>query len=138
MGFKRLITVCNFHCYIFAARNGLSESELEDILSCDDDVLNDVYQYWNPPLRRLPPLMMARLRTDLQQYLGMPINFIPTDTQVHISLPSFLYILFIYISLLKNAISRLDLQNDNTGICSKMFMFHSSLSNDICRHMLIN
>lgn len=53
-----------------SARNGLSESELEDILSCDDDVLNDVYQYWKPPLRRLPPLLMARLRTDLQQYLG--------------------------------------------------------------------
>ncbi|XP_061197445.1 NACHT and WD repeat domain-containing protein 2-like [Saccostrea echinata] len=55
--------------YLTAARNGLSESELEDILSCDDDVLNDVYQYWKPPIRRLPPLMMARLRTDLQQYL---------------------------------------------------------------------
>lgn len=53
------------------ARNGLSESELEDILSCDDDVLNDVYQFWKPPLRRLPPLLMARLRTDLQQYLGI-------------------------------------------------------------------
>ncbi|XP_022342057.2 NACHT and WD repeat domain-containing protein 2-like isoform X2 [Crassostrea virginica] len=55
--------------YLTVARNGLSESELEDILSCDDDVLNDVYQYWKPPLRRLPPLLMARLRTDLQQYL---------------------------------------------------------------------
>lgn len=55
----------------YTARNGLSESELEDILSCDDDVLNDVYQFWKPPLRRLPPLLMARLRTDLQQYLGI-------------------------------------------------------------------
>lgn len=55
--------------YLTTARNGLSESELEDILSCDDDVLNDVYQFWKPPLRRLPPLLMARLRTDLQQYL---------------------------------------------------------------------
>lgn len=40
-------------------------------MSCDDDVLNDVYQFWKPPLRRLPPLLMARLRTDLQQYLGI-------------------------------------------------------------------
>ncbi|KAK3084596.1 hypothetical protein FSP39_016054 [Pinctada imbricata] len=55
--------------YLTAARNGLSESELEDILSCDEDVLNDVYMYWTPPLRRLPPLLLVRLRTDLQQYL---------------------------------------------------------------------
>ena len=32
--------------YITAAKNGLTESELEDILSCDDEVLEDVYQYW--------------------------------------------------------------------------------------------
>ena len=52
------------------AKNGLSESELEDILSCDNDVLNDVYVYWTPPIRRLPPLLMVRLRTDLSSYLG--------------------------------------------------------------------
>ena len=32
--------------YITAAKSGLTESELEDILSCDDDVLEDVFQYW--------------------------------------------------------------------------------------------
>ena len=32
--------------YITAAKSGLTESELEDILSCDDEVLEDVYQYW--------------------------------------------------------------------------------------------
>ena len=52
------------------AKNGLSESELEDILSCDDDVLNDVYMYWTPPIRRLPPLLLVRLKTDLSSYLG--------------------------------------------------------------------
>ena len=57
--------------FIFCtAKNGLSESELEDILSCDDDVLNDVYMYWTPPIRRLPPLLLVRLRTDLSSYLG--------------------------------------------------------------------
>jgi hypothetical protein len=55
---------------ISPARCGLSESELEDILSCDDDVLNDVYAYWMPPVRRLPPLLLVRLKTDLSQYLG--------------------------------------------------------------------
>ncbi|XP_061186244.1 NACHT and WD repeat domain-containing protein 2-like [Saccostrea echinata] len=55
--------------YITAAKHGLSEFELEDILSCDDDVLNDVYQFWTPPIRRLPPLLIVRLRYDLRWYL---------------------------------------------------------------------
>ncbi|XP_052082166.1 uncharacterized protein LOC127719866 isoform X2 [Mytilus californianus] len=55
--------------YLTAANLGLTETELEDILACDDDVLNDVYEYWTPPIRRLPPLLLVRLRHDLQQYL---------------------------------------------------------------------
>ncbi|XP_069134939.1 NACHT domain- and WD repeat-containing protein 1-like [Argopecten irradians] len=55
--------------YLTTATNGLSEAELEDILSCDDVVLNDVYVYWTPPVRRLPPLLLVRLRTDLQEYV---------------------------------------------------------------------
>ncbi|XP_021375216.1 NACHT and WD repeat domain-containing protein 2-like isoform X2 [Mizuhopecten yessoensis] len=55
--------------YLTTATSGLSESELEDILSCDDIVLNDVYVYWTPPMRRLPPLLLVRLRTDLQEYI---------------------------------------------------------------------
>ena len=60
----------------FLAKNGVTEAELEDILSCDDDVLNDVYMYWTPPIRRLPPLLLVRIRTDLSQYLGklLPLN----------------------------------------------------------------
>uniref|UniRef100_K1Q937 Uncharacterized protein n=1 Tax=Magallana gigas TaxID=29159 RepID=K1Q937_MAGGI len=52
--------------YITAAKSGLSEAELEDILSCDDDVLNDVYMYWTPPIRRLPPLLLVRLKASLE------------------------------------------------------------------------
>jgi len=55
---------------VFLAKAGLTETELEDVLSCDDDVLNDVYMYWTPPIRRLPPLLLVRLRADLDQYLG--------------------------------------------------------------------
>lgn len=47
----------------------VSENEIEDIISCDDDVLNDVYQYHTPPLRRLPPLLWVRIRADLTDYL---------------------------------------------------------------------
>lgn len=32
--------------YITLARDGLSFAELEHLLSLDDDVLNDVFQYW--------------------------------------------------------------------------------------------
>nr|XP_002734441.2 PREDICTED: uncharacterized protein LOC100378314 [Saccoglossus kowalevskii] len=54
--------------YITAGRSGLTENELEDVLSCDDDVLNDVFQYWTPPIRRLPPLLWIRVRADLAPY----------------------------------------------------------------------
>ena len=58
--------------YITAAKNGLSESELEDTLSLDNDVLNEVYQYWDPPdkcLLRLPALLWKRIRYEISDYL---------------------------------------------------------------------
>eukprot|EP00118_Oscarella_pearsei_P010463 m.64383 g.64383 ORF g.64383 m.64383 type:complete len:1662 (+) comp35248_c0_seq9:54-5039(+) len=55
--------------YLTAAKDGLSEAELEDILSCDDEVLSDVYQYWTPTVRRLPPLLWSHVRHDLGEFL---------------------------------------------------------------------
>ncbi|KAI1303164.1 NACHT and WD repeat domain-containing protein 2 [Halotydeus destructor] len=55
--------------YITASKNGVSESELEDLISLDDIVLNDVYQYHLPPARRIPPLLWTRIRSDLPNYL---------------------------------------------------------------------
>ncbi|XP_032230657.2 protein qui-1 isoform X5 [Nematostella vectensis] len=55
--------------YVTAAKSGLTETELEDLLSCDDFVLDDVYQYWTPPVRRIPPLLWVRIRQDLESYL---------------------------------------------------------------------
>ena len=55
--------------YVTASRNGLSDTELEDVLSLDDTVLNDVFQHWLPPLRRLPPLLIPRLFDELERYL---------------------------------------------------------------------
>ena len=63
------IPVSQALAYITASRNGLTEPELEDILSLDDVVLNDVYQYWTPPIRRLPPLLWIRIRSDIGDYL---------------------------------------------------------------------
>lgn len=56
--------------YITAARNGICENELEDILSLDDIVLDDVFQYHLPPVRRIPPLLWTRIRNDLPDYLS--------------------------------------------------------------------
>ncbi|EDO31117.1 predicted protein, partial [Nematostella vectensis] len=58
--------------YVTAARSGLTENELEDILSLDDDVIDDVYQYWDPPVEgvvRLPNLLWARVRSDIDEFL---------------------------------------------------------------------
>ena len=51
--------------YLTASQNGLSPNELLDVLSCDEDVLEDVFQYHVPPIRRLPVLLWTRLRLDL-------------------------------------------------------------------------
>ena len=55
--------------YITASRGGLSEPELEDLLSLDDEVLSDVFQYHIPPVRRMPPVLWLRLRSDISTYL---------------------------------------------------------------------
>lgn len=55
--------------YLTAARNGLSESELEHILSLDDTLLNDVFKLWNPPVRRIPPLLWTRVRSEIHSYI---------------------------------------------------------------------
>ncbi|KAJ8278725.1 hypothetical protein COCON_G00057910 [Conger conger] len=58
--------------YIVSSRDGLSEAELRDVLSLDDEVLGDIYQYWLPPTLtfiRLPPLLWSRVRHDLGEYL---------------------------------------------------------------------
>lgn len=55
--------------YLTASKNGLSEGELEDLLSLDDVVLNDVFQHWLPPLRRIPPLLLPRLQDELSSYI---------------------------------------------------------------------
>ena len=56
--------------YVTAAKSGLSEAELEDLLSLDEKVLNDVYQYHLPPVRRIPPLLWTRIRNDLPNYFA--------------------------------------------------------------------
>ncbi|XP_077990681.1 NACHT domain- and WD repeat-containing protein 1-like [Glandiceps talaboti] len=55
--------------YMTISQNGIAEAELEDILSLDDEVLQDVYAYWLPPTRRIPPLLWTRIRAEINDYL---------------------------------------------------------------------
>lgn len=48
---------------------GISEMELKQLLSLVDDVLADVYEWWVPPVRILPLLLVTRLLSDLAPYL---------------------------------------------------------------------
>ena len=56
--------------YVTASKNGVSEPEIEDFISLDDKVLDDIYQYHLPPTRRIPPLLWTRVRSDLPGYLA--------------------------------------------------------------------
>ena len=52
--------------YLTVLRNGVSETEIEDILSIDDEVLSDVFEHENePPVRRFPIALWLRLRAHL-------------------------------------------------------------------------
>ena len=55
--------------YITLANAGVSETELNHLLSLQDDVLADSYEWWVPPVRIAPPLLLTRLLTDLAPYL---------------------------------------------------------------------
>jgi hypothetical protein len=45
---------------------------MEELLSLDDEVLQDVYTHWAPPnddIIRIPPLLWARLREDMRDFI---------------------------------------------------------------------
>ncbi|CAF1533025.1 unnamed protein product, partial [Rotaria sordida] len=50
---------------------GLSELEIEDILSLDDEVLQSVFVHYLPPFKlfRLPSTLWIRIRNDMHKYL---------------------------------------------------------------------
>ena len=59
----------SFIFYVHLGKKGLTSAELEDVLSLDEDVLSDVFQYWVPSVRRLPSLLWVRIYADLAQFL---------------------------------------------------------------------
>jgi len=50
---------------------GLTENEIEDILSSDDDVLQSIFVHYLPPLNlfRIPSTLWIRIRNDMHKYL---------------------------------------------------------------------
>eukprot|EP00741_Cyanophora_paradoxa_P003673 tig00000093_g3570.t1 len=55
--------------YITLADKGITISELEDVLSCDDAVLDGLFVWWTPPVRRVPPSLLLRIRSDVGHFL---------------------------------------------------------------------
>jgi hypothetical protein len=72
--FKR----CIFYLTFFEYR-GISENELEDILSIDDCVLNSIFKHHHPPVRRFPIALWYRIKFELKEYIT---NKIVDDTTV--------------------------------------------------------
>jgi len=58
--------------YLAAARYGLTEDEMLDVLSADEDVWRDFAErsHHTPPERRLPVIVWSRLFLDLEPYLA--------------------------------------------------------------------
>ena len=52
-----------------AGTDGMNSDDILNILSCDDELLKDVLVWHQPPKRRLPPLLLARLKHDLGPFL---------------------------------------------------------------------
>ena len=57
--------------YITASQTGISEMELEDVLSLDDVCLTEVFKFHVPPMRRVPSLLLVRLKNDISSYLSV-------------------------------------------------------------------
>ena len=57
---------------ISVPRHGFTEENLVDIISGDDVVLTDVFQFHEPPVRRLPNMLMKRLLTEISEYVCKP------------------------------------------------------------------
>ncbi|KAG0719244.1 NACHT and WD repeat domain-containing protein 2 [Chionoecetes opilio] len=55
--------------FLTAAKHGLSDSEMTDILSCDEAVLEKVFVHHTPPVRRCPSLLWVMISKQLQPFL---------------------------------------------------------------------
>lgn len=55
--------------YMSLFKNGITESEILDVLSIDDDVLYDTFEYHTPVVRKLPIALWVKLKNSLKEYI---------------------------------------------------------------------
>ncbi|XP_022796831.1 NACHT and WD repeat domain-containing protein 2-like isoform X2 [Stylophora pistillata] len=60
--------------YITASRRGISEADLEDVLSCDEVVLDKLFSSWAPPIRRLPLSLWLLIKADVGCFLAAHVE----------------------------------------------------------------
>ena len=53
------------------SKGGVSDGEMEDLLSMDDAVLGEVFQYSDPGVQRLPSHVWSRIRSSLMDLIKM-------------------------------------------------------------------
>jgi hypothetical protein len=63
-----LVSRCVFYLTIFENK-GITENELEDILSIDDDVLNEIFKENHPPVRRFPIGLWLMIKNEIKDYI---------------------------------------------------------------------
>ncbi|GFR78450.1 NACHT and WD repeat domain-containing protein 2-like [Elysia marginata] len=57
--------------YMVASSTGLSDCEMEDVLSLDEDVLNEIYnEDFHPRIRRVPYIKWLALKQDVEAFLA--------------------------------------------------------------------
>ena len=64
---SKLVSKCLFYLTVFD--EGISDLELEDILSLDDDLLYEIFEYHEPPIRRFPIALWKRIKIKMENYL---------------------------------------------------------------------
>jgi hypothetical protein len=55
--------------YLTSFRNGITNFELEDICSLDDELLADILEFHDYPVRRFPIALWTRMKYELENYL---------------------------------------------------------------------
>ena len=76
---KLLVSRCLFYL-TSSEESGISSVELEDVLSLDDELLFDIFEFRTPPVRRFPINLWNRIKTHLSEYITLKEV---DDTQVY-------------------------------------------------------
>ncbi|ESP05331.1 hypothetical protein LOTGIDRAFT_96949, partial [Lottia gigantea] len=75
---------------IAASKSGLSDCEINDILSLEESVLNEIYTEYQPPLRRVTPAHWLYLKESLEGFIcsfdsdGVQVNMLKHDGLIQI------------------------------------------------------